>query len=576
MTQTAAAIDARVPLMIGAIGHRDLVADETDLLEDRVRSFFETLQRKYPDLRVSLLTSVADGADRLVAAVAVSLGMPISYVLPMPSEIFEHDFDAASLREYRQILSGSNVLTLPLVGENTPVDVTHPGVARDLQYAQLGAFIAAHCHILLALWDGNEEGPSGGTAAIVRFHQDDFMLGLTDGEPRSRLDDTDDESDLVYQVVCSRDRPNGSPMAPLKPGEVWWLSRDHRLPRTAEMPSRYEVVLHRMVEFSQDVVRYSHRIDRSPNVLLPPETDAEVEIGARAIAQWFRVADWLSVHYLRRTVNALRLLYGFAGLGSLCFIAYGDLPGQDLLIYPYLVFMAASIGVYLVQRRCAWHRRYVDYRVLAEALRVQFYWAVAGVRRPAASRFGHDAFLKREDLEVSWIRNLLRIAGQRDDASGARSSETGIVIAVRDWIEDESRGQLHYFRRRWPRLLRLHRLAGWFGTLSYAAGLALATWLAARQFWFERPPTNLLIVMVGMLPVVATLWQYYARQRAQGELINQFQFMERILANAQQQLSRATTAAERRRILGELGDAALWENGQWILRQRERPISTVS
>ncbi len=32
---------------------------------------------------------------------------------------------------------------------------------------------------------------------------------------------------------------------------------------------------------------------------------------------------------------------------------------------------------------------------------------------------------------------------------------------------------------------------------------------------------------------------------------------------------------ERRRILRELGDAALREHGQWILRLRERPISTV-
>lgn len=576
MMQTTPVVDARVPLMIGAIGHRDLVADELHLLEDRVRGFLETLQRKYPDLRVTVLTSVADGADRLVADVASSLGMPLRYVLPMPSELYERDFDATSIREYRQILSGSNVLTLPLVGENTPEDVTHPGAARDMQYAQLGAFIAAHCHILLALWDGNEEGPSGGTAAIIRFHQDDFMLGLTEGEPRSRLDDTDDESDLVYHVVCSRNRPDGLPKAPLKPAEVWWLSRDHRLPRTAEMPTRYEVVLQRMVEFSQDVVRHRELIDRAPSELVSPDAEGGVEAGARNIAELFGVADWLAVHFERLTLNALRLLYGFAALAGLCFFAYGNLPGEDQLIYPYLAFMTASLAAYLAEWRGEWHRRYCDYRVLAEALRVQFYWAVAGVRRPTASRFGHDAFLKRQDLELGWIRNLLRIAGQRDDASVASTAETGIAIAMRHWVGDEKQGQLHYFRRRWPQLLRLHRLTAVFGTTSYAAGLMLATWLAAAQFWFERPPTNLLMVTVGMLPVVATLWHNYAHQRAQGELINQYQFMERILANAQQQLSRVTSAIERRRILRELGDAALRENGQWILRQRERPISTVS
>ena len=186
----------------------------------------------------------------------------------MPSDLFERDFDAESLRQYRQILGGSNVLTLPLVNGNTPDDVTHPGAARDMQYAQLGAFIAAHCHILLALWDGNEDGPSGGTAAIIRFHQDDYMPGRSDGAPRSRLDDTDDESDLVYHVVCSRDRPDGAPIAPLRVGETWWLSRNARMPRTDEMPARYEIVLRRMVEFSEDATRRREAIERTSNALL--------------------------------------------------------------------------------------------------------------------------------------------------------------------------------------------------------------------------------------------------------------------------------------------------------------------
>ncbi len=77
----------------------------------------------------------------------------------------------------------------------------------------------------------------------------------------------------------------------------------------------------------------------------------------------------------------------------------------------------------------------MDYRVLAEALRVQFYWAIAGVERPSVSRFGHDGFLKRQDLELGWIRNMLRVAGQRDDATDETPSDRGVEIAVRDWVE---------------------------------------------------------------------------------------------------------------------------------------------
>jgi hypothetical protein len=575
MNATVPTDDFRVPLMVGAIGHRDLVPSEVALLAERVRDFLETLQQKYPDLRVTVLTSLADGADRLVADVAASLTMPVVYVLPMPSELYERDFDAASLGEYHQRLSGGNVLTLPLLGGSTADEVTHSGLARVRQYAQLGCFIAAHCHILLALWDGTEEGLSGGTAAIIRYHQDDFMLGLTDGEPRSRLDDTDDESDLVYHIVCSRDRPDGAPTALLRPGEVWWLSRNDAAPRTEQMPARYEIVLRRMVEFSRDAMHFRALIERAPNALLQNGTRSAIGAGARDIAAAFGVADWLSVHYRERTRTAVRVLLGFAALASVCFLAYSNLPNQELMIYPYLGFMAVSIGAYVVQQRGGWQRRYLEYRVLAEALRVQFYWAVAGVDRPAASRFGHDAFLKRH-LELGWIRNVLRVAGRTDDASDHAPTESGIEIASRDWIGDDEHGQLNYYSRGWRQLLGPLRVTEALQQFSFGAGLVLAAALAFAQWAFDIQPVSLLFALMGLLPIIATLAVTYTQQNAAGDTILRFQFMARVMGNAQRQLRRTTTPHERCRILRELGDAALSEHSQWILRKRERPISTVS
>jgi hypothetical protein len=569
----SASADMRVPLVIGAIGHRDLLPSEIPQHAQRIRDFLVSLQQRYPDLRVTLLTSLADGADRLVADVAKSQAIPVVYVLPMPTDLYERDFTPESLAEYRQLLNSGNVLTLPLVRGNTAADVTHPGAARDLQYAQLGAFIAAHCHILLALWDGQVTGPAGGTAQVIRFHQDDYMPGLSSGEPRTRLDDADDESDLVFHVVCSRDRAGGAPLAPLQPGQTWWLSRDDQSPRTAAMPPRYEIVLRRMVEFSRDAMRNRDRITRDAPSLVPTGAGLEVGAGARAIDAQFRIADWLAVFYQRRELLALRLLCVFAAIASLCFIAYGDFADQQLMIYPYVAFMAAGLCAYSIERRGAWQRRHLDYRVLAEALRVQFFWAVAGVNRPALSRFGHDSFLKRQDLELGWIRNILRVAGTRDDAAGAMVPDAGIDLATRDWVGDEGRGQVGYYSVRSVQRLRLHRVTAVLGYGCFAAGLMLATWIALMQWWYQRTPTNVLVALIGLLPVIAAIRQSYAHRTAEHELINQYRFMVRIFANAQRQLGRTHSASERRRILRELGDVALREHSQWILRQRERPLS---
>jgi hypothetical protein len=305
--------------------------------------------------------------------------------------------------------------------------------------------------------------------------------------------------------------------------------------------------------------------------LLARDIDVVIDQGTRAIAESFKSADALANHYQRRTRRALWALYGFAALASFCYITYGGFSGWDLMIYPYWVFMASSLAAYLVASRGAWQRRSLDYRVLAEALRVQFYWAIAGVERSAVSRFGHDAFLKRQELELGWIRNMLRVAGQRDDATDETPSEVGLEIAVRDWIGNE----LNFFRQRWPRLLIWHRITEVLDRTSFAAGLLLAGWLALAQLFFERQPTNELIVLMGFLPVAAWLLQHFAQRTAYGELIGQYQFMERVLSNARRQLIVASTATERRRVLRELGDALLRENQQWVLRLRERPISTV-
>jgi hypothetical protein len=207
---------------------------------------------------------------------------------------------------------------------------------------------------------------------------------------------------------------------------------------------------------------------------------------------------------------------------------------------------------------------------------VQFYWAVAGVDRPKLSRFGHDVFLKRHDLELGWIRNILRVSGLRDDAAASKPTEAGIAIALRDWVGDETSGQWGYYRRRWPEKRRDHRITETLGHLSLGAGLALSAWLAFAQFWFGEQPSNELITLMGLLPLFAGIRQVYAHRRAEQELINQFQFMDRIFSNARRQLARATSSSERCRILFELGDAAMREHGQWIMRLRERPISTVS
>ncbi len=97
--------------------------------------------------------------------------------------------------------------------------------------------------------------------------------------------------------------------------------------------------------------------------------------------------------------------------------------------------------------RGSWQRKYLDYRTLAEGLRVQFYWAAAGVTSGSVSKFAHDNFLQMQDTELGWIRNVMRVAGMECDVA-PNLDPRGVEFAVAEWIGDDKSGQLGYYRKK--------------------------------------------------------------------------------------------------------------------------------
>jgi hypothetical protein len=74
----AAYLDGLVPLIVGVTGHRDLVPDEAPAIRALVRSFLVQLRERFPDRPLQLLSPLAEGADRLVADVALELGFALA------------------------------------------------------------------------------------------------------------------------------------------------------------------------------------------------------------------------------------------------------------------------------------------------------------------------------------------------------------------------------------------------------------------------------------------------------------------------------------------------------------------
>lgn len=563
--------DALTPLVIGVTSHRHLAAGEIEAIRLRVRDFFAQMQREFPELPLVVLSALAEGGDQLVAEEALSVGARVIAPLPLPRAMYAEDFADATRTAFAELCARVEVLQLPLLPGNTLADVAAHGPARDRQYAQAGVFVASHCHILLALWDGRDSELLGGTAQIVRYHLHGIAPGTIERQHgRHTVLDSGDES-LLYHIACSRTGADGAarpPLPPLRPAQVRWVSQEHAQDAAAGMPDEFRRMFDYLRQFNADAQRHAGSIFTRA---IPPDPTAA---GSASIDRLFAAADWLAVHFQRQVLRAMGGLSVLAALMGIAFIGYShlpeNLPYRDNAIYVFVILFAAGVLLARVAQRRGWHRRYIDYRALAEGLRVQRYWLRAGVDAATSGAFAHDNFLQKQDVELGWIRNVMRTAGLYAIGAPERSNDLSKVVA--EWIgEPGGDGQLGYFSRKAEQCSRAHHRMQRLTHLLLFVVIALSIFLAAFHRRLSADATAGLVAVMGALAIVAAARESYAHRKADKELIKQYRYMRGIFANAHRKLDAEPDPEGRRDILRALGEAALAEHAEWALMHRERP-----
>ena len=558
-------------LTIGVTGHRDLVVEEIPALKEKVRAFFQQLQTEFPHLDLQLITPLAEGSDRLVADIALEMGLSLIVPLPMPQADYERDFiSPAAVETFRESLNNARVINLRTVPEAQGQPMTE--AVRDRQYAQLGIFISNHSHILLALWDGNPSAAPGGTSAVVNYHLTAVMPGysVVDDSPNLLAEN---ENDLVYHVTCSRNRPGGQPRADLQPLQTAWITAHWGYERGDEMPLDYRVTLHRLQDYQRDIAKYRDAIESEGADLLENAPDIELPVGTRSIAKQHRTADWLAIHFQKRISFGLISIYSMAVVAGLVFMLYSEFDGLDFLVNLFLLAFVAGFVLYKIGERRQWHRKHLDYRALAEGLRVQFYWSLAGVIDVQSAEFAYDNFLQKQDVDLEWIRHVMRnvsLARSRDNVP----DDAWVDWVIEQWVGDEGSrtSQLSYYKRKEQEKAGRFRRTTWLGKIALGVGILIAVVLAIAGTDMSENQKNTLLVLMGLFPLIAGVRDAYSHKKAEKELIKQYRFMRGVMANARRLLDGSDDPGFRRRVLRALGNAALEEDAEWILMHRERPL----
>ncbi len=121
---------------------------------------------------------------------------------------------------------------------------------------------------------------------------------------------------------------------------------------------------------------------------------------------------------------------------------------------------------------------------MAEALRVDFYWEVAGVRKEFDGEFAHESFLQKQDIDLQWIRNAMRAVSLQLAIRPSGNFKEGFPFVYAAWVGDDDlvngTGQMLYYRQRLHALKRKLHIAERIDRALLFGGLFLAAAFARR------------------------------------------------------------------------------------------------
>lgn len=586
---SATAESLSVPLLVGVVGHRDLVPDEVPAVRDAAERVLRALRDAQPGVPVKLLSAQAEGADLLVADVARELGIAVIALLPFSDTQCRADLGSDAARAaFDRTMAGAEKLELAPVAGARAGDPTEPGEARDRQFERAGNLISQHSSLLIAIWDGLDTEHRAGTARSIERRRG-RAVGADD-EPRSELDGLffAADNDLMYEIRCSRlsNVVAGTDVAGVR--VIGFVTGDSTFGDVDQgIPAMLATLLARTAEFNRDTVEYGPRIAERGSSLASAAPHA-VSGALLYLDRLFGAADWLAMHFRRCFARALAARFSLWALMAFLLLTFKKSPdGLYAFLSIVVVLLVFALGWQLAfwARRRNWDRRYLDYRALAEGLRVDFYWELSGVRARFDDAFAHESFLQKQDAQIEWMRAAMRAVNLRCALCPPAATRDGFQHALLAWVGDPDResgssGQLHYYRQRTATLERRLAIAEYISHGMLFGGLALAVILGvdmALRLFEQQPvlgptPRGLMLMALALLTAYTAIFEIYLAEKADRSLVRQYRHMLSLFGFAAQQLRSARGTTDKLGILRALGHACLTEHAQWILAHRDRRI----
>lgn len=502
---------------------------------------------------------------------------------------------------------------------------------REKRYASCGAFLVRRCHVLIALWD--EEGLTSGSkiqsdklvANLVDYQISGRYPALVRDERSGLGNDSTGPAFIIHTPrVDLGGQHTRSIRVLVENGDATSIAHPDsrcsnftrfttrltrslgRGARPAESASdgaaiplendwgQFLATCHTLSSYNQDVKSMWAQVKENgiatavrdflyadePEAPAQPEPwlDATANAAFRRLVSIRTAADALAQR-LRTTVElGQKAMFISIGCAAFALHLYGHVSESESgeaahnpsWLIAYLIFTALPLLLVFAVWLIRIDEKRLDYRALAEALRVRCWWAYSGISDSVA-----DSYLSQLHSEVAWQRNSL----------------LGISPPAKLWEkffaelpEDSRAASLERVRRKWlleqlrfykGNFHKYHSRGFWARRTAVLAALTAVGISFIILCLFPSHPPEYLLMISGLSFVGGGLYLAFAERQSYEELAHQYDRMYAVFKRAEEKWQEVRPEDPKycehvTEILRLVGHEAILEHALWVVLRRSR------
>lgn len=514
------------PFVIGLIGHRKLSDSEIPLLQEAFDEYLSKILGALKHTPVLVLTSLAEGADRLAHKSKFRNQIQICSVLPFAIEEYAKDFPGrARHAEFRAAIDDSDFV-ISFSPKTSTSKMTE--AERNKAYKDSAFWICDQANSLYAIWDGNSARGIGGTADTVKYRTRTMGANAH----------IDSGISLVHLLAS-----NGS-----------------SLPK-----SECDCVGHK--EISKADLRNLKDFDQLNSYL----ANSQVQVNPSSLESHFELLDKEAIALQSEFLGGTKLLLSLGVLSVNVASFQMELLTLNSLI-PAVLLLLLTVLFWARQSKSQIKVAYETFRLMAEVMRVQIWWNSCGMRAKVlneitelretggpARLFLSNTFLMQEiaswnstDISRTPVEPLEWVEGQRNYLRSGKSKG-----AIR---KNESKAKLQ------------QRLIFFFVTLAGCSILVGTSASSLLQEFDEDLVQALTSVFFTASLSIAAALAAFTQVMSYREVIGRYRIKEFRLQNSISLMRTAKTKSERLKIAKEVGRDSLSEAFRWYQVKSDRQV----